>query len=53
VVGLNAFLVRENLCGDRFVDGDAQTFWHPRRWWLDRAFPPGNTVPFGQPFEER
>jgi hypothetical protein len=53
VVGLNAFLVREDLCGDRFVEGNAQTFWHPRRWWLDRAFPTGNTVPFARPFEER
>jgi hypothetical protein len=49
VVGLNAFFVREDLCGDRFAEGDAQTFFHPRRWWLDRAFPRGY-VPFGRPF---
>ncbi len=53
VVGLNAFLVREDLCGDRFAEGDAQRFWHPRRWWLDRAFPSGQVVPYGRPFEER
>jgi hypothetical protein len=49
VVGLNAFFVREELCGDRFSDGDALTFFHPRRWWLDRAFTRG-PVPFGRPF---
>lgn len=52
IVGLNAFFVREDLCGDRFSPGDSRTFWRPRSWWLDRAFasPP---VPFGRPYEER
>jgi hypothetical protein len=52
VVGLNAFFVREDLCGDHFPEGDARTFWHPRRWWLDRAFVTG-PIPLGRPFEER
>ena len=49
VVGLNAFFVREDLCDDRFAEGDAQTFFHPRRWWLDPAFTRGR-APFGRPF---
>ncbi len=52
VVGLNAFFVREDLCGEHFADGDAETFWHPRRWWLDRAFPIGQRVPFDRPFDQ-
>jgi len=38
IVGLNAFFVLEDLCSDRFAEGDALTFFHPRRWWLDPAF---------------
>jgi len=52
IVGLNAFFVREDLCGDRFSPGDSRTFWRPRSWWLDRAFA-GPPVPFGRPYEER
>ena len=52
IVGLNAFFVRENLCGDRFSPGDACTFWRPRSWWLDRAFATA-PAPFGHPYEER
>lgn len=49
IVGLNAFFVREDLCGDRFAEGDAQTLFHPRRWWLDQAFNRGR-VSFERPF---
>ena len=52
IVGLNAFFVREELCGDRFSAGDSRTFWRPRSWWLDRAFA-GAPVPYGRPYEER
>ena len=52
IVGLNAFFVREDLCGDRFSHGDSRTFWRPRRWWLDRAFAT-SPIPFGRPYEEK
>lgn len=36
--GINAFFVRDDLCGDRFVTpSDAETHYEPARYWLIRT----------------
>jgi hypothetical protein len=38
-VGLNAFFVQTELSGDKFAcDGCVEQLYHPRRYWLDRAY---------------
>jgi hypothetical protein len=39
VLGLNAFFVRSDECGDHFTQvTSTQDLFHPRRWWLDVLF---------------